>query len=163
MWGGLWYDSDTPTLLTNKSFDRKLAAPAEYTLSYTPAFCNSFIIRSDTCGNAARILLLIDSQIIWSFLLWNFSCSWCTTYRSRSPDWLLTGIRLWAQICAHLNFELRDCLITFPIFVLSQSLIARNVHGIWTKLVASMTWVEGPFRVTKFSQTTSDRSTVVAS
>ena len=40
----------------------------------------------------------------------------------------LTGIRLLAQICAHLNFELRDCLITFPIFVLSQRLIARNVR-----------------------------------
>jgi hypothetical protein len=39
----------------------------------------------------------------------------------------LTGIRLWAHICAHLNFELRDCLITFPIFVLSKRLIARNV------------------------------------
>ena len=32
------------------------------------------------------------------------------------------------QICVHLNFELRDCLITFPIFVLSQRLIARNVR-----------------------------------
>jgi hypothetical protein len=31
------------------------------------------------------------------------------------------------HICAHLNFELRDCLITFPIFVLSQRLIATNV------------------------------------
>jgi hypothetical protein len=38
----------------------------------------------------------------------------------------LTGIQLWAHICAHLNFELRDCLIIFPIFVLSQRLIARN-------------------------------------
>jgi hypothetical protein len=25
----------------------------------------------------------------------------------------LTGIRLWAQICAHLNLELRKCIITF--------------------------------------------------
>jgi hypothetical protein len=33
----------------------------------------------------------------------------------------------WAQICAHLNLELRKCLITFPIFVPSQRLIARNV------------------------------------
>jgi hypothetical protein len=40
---------------------------------------------------------------------------------------LLTGIRLWVHICAYLNFELCDCLITFPIFVLSQRLIARNV------------------------------------
>jgi hypothetical protein len=39
----------------------------------------------------------------------------------------LTGIRLWVQICAHLNLELRKCLITFPIFVPSQRLIARNV------------------------------------
>ena len=39
----------------------------------------------------------------------------------------LTGIRLWAQICAHLNLELRKCLITFPIFDPSQRLIARNV------------------------------------
>jgi hypothetical protein len=45
---------------------------------------------------------------------------------------ILTGIRLWAQICAHLNFELRDCLITFPIFVLSQHLIARNVHELFS-------------------------------
>ena len=44
----------------------------------------------------------------------------------------LTGIRLWAQICAHLNFELRDCLITFPIFVLSQRLIARNVRVLFS-------------------------------
>ena len=45
---------------------------------------------------------------------------------------LLTGIRLWAQICAHLNFELRDRLITFPIFVLSQRLIARNVRELFS-------------------------------
>jgi hypothetical protein len=44
----------------------------------------------------------------------------------------LTGIRLWAHICAHLNFVLRDCLITFPIFVLSQRLIARNVHELFS-------------------------------
>ena len=44
----------------------------------------------------------------------------------------LTGIRLWAQICTHLNFELRDCLITFPIFVLSQRLIARNVRELFS-------------------------------
>jgi hypothetical protein len=45
---------------------------------------------------------------------------------------LLTGIQLWAHICAHLNFELRDCLITFPIFVLSQRLIARNVRKLFS-------------------------------
>jgi hypothetical protein len=45
----------------------------------------------------------------------------------------LTGIRLWAQIIwAHLNVELRDCLITFPIFVLSQRLIARNVPELFS-------------------------------
>jgi hypothetical protein len=38
----------------------------------------------------------------------------------------LTGIRLWAHICAHPNLELRKCLITFLLFVLSQRLIARN-------------------------------------
>jgi hypothetical protein len=38
----------------------------------------------------------------------------------------LTGIRLWAHICAHLNLELHKCLITFLLFVLSQRLIARN-------------------------------------
>jgi hypothetical protein len=38
----------------------------------------------------------------------------------------LTGIRLWAQICAHLNLELRKCLITFLLFVRCQRLIARN-------------------------------------
>jgi hypothetical protein len=48
---------------------------------------------------------------------------------AHASDWgdSLTGIQLWAHICAHLNFELRDCLITFPIFVPSQRLIARNV------------------------------------
>jgi hypothetical protein len=45
---------------------------------------------------------------------------------------VLTGIRLWAQICAHLNFELCDCLITFPIYVLSQRLIARNVRELFS-------------------------------
>ena len=45
---------------------------------------------------------------------------------------LLTGIRLWAQICAHLNLELRKCLITFPIFVPSQRLIARNVRELFS-------------------------------
>ena len=44
----------------------------------------------------------------------------------RDPDLLLTGIRLWAQICAHLNLELRKCLITFLLFVRCQRLIARN-------------------------------------
>ena len=44
----------------------------------------------------------------------------------------LTGIQLWAHICAHLNFELRDCLITFPIFVPSQRLIARNVRELFS-------------------------------
>ncbi len=44
----------------------------------------------------------------------------------------LTEIGLWAQICAHLNFERRDCLITFPIFVLSQRLIARNVRELFS-------------------------------
>ena len=40
---------------------------------------------------------------------------------------VLTGIRLWVHICNHLYFELCDCLKTFPIFVPSQCLIARNV------------------------------------
>jgi hypothetical protein len=45
----------------------------------------------------------------------------------------LTGIRLWCHIIwHHLNFELRDCLITFPIFVLSQCLIARNVRELFS-------------------------------
>jgi hypothetical protein len=44
----------------------------------------------------------------------------------------LTGIRLWAQICAHLNLELRECLITFPIFVPSQRLIARNIRELFS-------------------------------
>jgi hypothetical protein len=35
-------------------------------------------------------------------------------------------------ICTHLNFELRDCLITFSFFVLSQRLIARNVHELFS-------------------------------
>ena len=44
----------------------------------------------------------------------------------------LTGIRLWVHIWAHLKIELRDCLITFPIFVLSQRLIARNVRELFS-------------------------------
>ena len=39
----------------------------------------------------------------------------------------LTAIPLRAQICAQLFNELRACLITFPIFVRCQRLIARNV------------------------------------
>ena len=81
----------------------------------------------------------------------------------------LTGIQLWAHICAHLNFELRDCLITFPIFVPSQRLIARNVrelfsfnHGIshLNEACRIDDVSRGSLRVLKFSQTTSDRSTV---
>jgi hypothetical protein len=45
---------------------------------------------------------------------------------------ILTGIQLWAHICAHLNFELRDCLTTFPIFVPSQRLIARIVRELFS-------------------------------
>jgi hypothetical protein len=48
------------------------------------------------------------------------------------PKQPLTGIRLWAHICAHLYFELRDCFITFPIFVSSQRLIARNVRELFS-------------------------------
>jgi hypothetical protein len=44
----------------------------------------------------------------------------------------LTGIRLWSQICDHFYFELRDRLITFPIFIPSQHLIARNVHELFS-------------------------------
>ena len=44
----------------------------------------------------------------------------------------LTGIQLWAHICAHLNLELRECLITFPIFVPSQRFIARNVRELFS-------------------------------
>ena len=56
---------------------------------------------------------------------------WRNLYEAQN-DQGLTGIRPWAQICAHLNFELRDCLITFPIFVLSQRLIARNVRKLFS-------------------------------
>ncbi len=56
---------------------------------------------------------------------------WRKLYEAQN-DQGLTGIRPWAQICAHLNFELRDCLITFPIFVLSQRLIARNVRKLFS-------------------------------
>jgi hypothetical protein len=38
----------------------------------------------------------------------------------------LTALPLRAQICAQLFNELRACLITFPIFVRCQRLIARN-------------------------------------
>jgi hypothetical protein len=43
-----------------------------------------------------------------------------------STTYDLTGIRLWVQICAHLDLELRKCLITFLLFVRCQRLIARN-------------------------------------
>ncbi len=43
----------------------------------------------------------------------------------------LTGIPLVAHICASLKIELCDCLITSPIFVPSQCLIARNVHKLF--------------------------------
>ena len=45
---------------------------------------------------------------------------------------VLTGIRLWCHIWHHFYFELRDCLITFPIFVPSQRLIARNVRKLFS-------------------------------
>ena len=35
---------------------------------------------------------------------------WCLRRGGGGVLTRLTGIRLWAQICAHLNFELRDCL-----------------------------------------------------
>ena len=38
----------------------------------------------------------------------------------------LTALPLVAHICASLQIELRDHLITFPIFVRRQHLIARN-------------------------------------
>ena len=44
----------------------------------------------------------------------------------------LTGIRLWAQICAHLYLELRKCLITFLLFVRCQRLIAKNDREIFS-------------------------------
>ena len=43
----------------------------------------------------------------------------------------LTGIRL-CHIWHHFYFEHRDWLITFPIFVLSQCLIARNVRELFS-------------------------------
>jgi hypothetical protein len=55
-------------------------------------------------------------------------CGWAYGY-TLMP---LTGIQLWAHICAHLNYELRDCLITFSIFVFSQCLIARNVRKLFS-------------------------------
>ena len=44
----------------------------------------------------------------------------------------LTEIRLWCHIWHHFYFELCDCLITFPIFVPSQRLIARNVRELFS-------------------------------
>jgi hypothetical protein len=44
----------------------------------------------------------------------------------------LTGLHLWSQICDHFYFELRDCLITFPIFVPTQRLIPRNVRELFS-------------------------------
>jgi hypothetical protein len=46
--------------------------------------------------------------------------------RTRIGKVLLTGIRLWAQICTHLNLELHKCLLTFLLFVRCLRLIARN-------------------------------------
>jgi hypothetical protein len=81
----------------------------------------------------------------------------------------LTGIRLWAHIWPHFYFELHDCLITFLIFVLSQRLIARNVCELlsFNRGVSHLNEVcrindvsRGSLSCSKFSQTTSDRSTV---
>jgi hypothetical protein len=52
-------------------------------------------------------------------------------YYSLHPG-MLTGIRLWAQICAHLILELRKCLITFLLFVRCLRLIARNDREIFS-------------------------------
>jgi hypothetical protein len=64
-----------------------------------------------------------------SFLL---SCRLLIICEAQKISLLLTGKQLWLQICNHLYFELRDCLITFPIFVLSQRLIARNVRELFS-------------------------------
>jgi len=55
----------------------------------------------------------------------------CTDWRASSIGHVscalaLTRIPQWVHICAHLNYYLRDSLITFPIFVRWQRLIARN-------------------------------------
>ena len=86
----------------------------------------------------------------------------------------LTGIRLWVHIWAHLKIELRGCLITFPIFVLSQRLIARNVRKLFSfnRGVSHLNKAcrindndvsRGSLSCYIFSQTTSDQSTVVVS
>ena len=68
------------------------------------------------------------------------------------------------QICSIVFKKLRDCLITFLIFVRWQRLIAQNVaelfsynHGVahFTQLITTMSWVEGPFWGMRFSQTNS--------
>jgi hypothetical protein len=81
----------------------------------------------------------------------------------------LTGIRLWAPIWPHFYFELRDCLISFSFFVLSQLLIARNVRELFSfnRGISHLNEAcriddvsRGSLSCSKFSQTTSDRSTV---
>ena len=45
---------------------------------------------------------------------------------------LVKGVPLWLQICDHLNYQLRDRLISFPFYVRSQCLIARNVRKLFS-------------------------------
>jgi hypothetical protein len=86
--------------------------------------------------------------------------SWLRLYTTfdcfSHPYWThLKALSLWSQICNHFFIELRASLITFPNFVHWQSLIARSltelsssnpgISHIYTKLVASMSWVEAPF------------------
>jgi hypothetical protein len=44
----------------------------------------------------------------------------------------LTGIPLWSQICDHLNYLLCARLKTFPILVLLQRMIHRNVRELFS-------------------------------
>ena len=66
-----------------------------------------------------------------------------------------------AHICASLYIELRDCLITFPIFVPSQCLIARNVRELFSfnRGISHLYQIDelsrGSVLGFKFSQTTS--------
>jgi len=125
--------SGQPSQMTYSSFSchsemtRKMARPGSFLLvvmfcaqspppppPYRPQYCHCLRCRRRSTGGMrwARSSMLSRIEFLATI----------------GPPPHLTGIQLWANICAHLNFELRDCLITFPIFVPSQRLIARNVR-----------------------------------
>jgi hypothetical protein len=101
-----------------------------------PACVRSWMTSSLYSGKTnANIQCCLFCHLVSHLTTFGLLMQACVTPSSvAAPTFLyaLTGIRLWSQICDHFYFELRDCLITFPIFVPSQRLIARNVHELFS-------------------------------